>query len=105
MVLLRPTGCWLRVPSVYGACSLDECTDGDERGGEVKVELDDLAGAFEAAAQLSVAVHPGMGAFDHPAFSDLDRGGYALDGDLAGKSVFVQDLGAGLAVVGGVQVD
>ena len=39
-----------RVPAVYGACSADECTDGDERGGEVEVELDDRAVAFAAAA-------------------------------------------------------
>lgn len=71
------------VPAVVGAGRADEGTDGNERGGEVEVEVDDPAVAVGAATQLAIAIHPTMRALDDPSFADLDRGGDAFAGDLA----------------------
>jgi hypothetical protein len=102
--LLEATGGGACLPSVGVAGCLDEAADGDERGGEVKVEVDDRGVAVGAAAEFAVVVHPGVGAFDHPTLPDLNRAGYAFLRDFADHVVVGEDVAAGFAVVAGVQV-
>ena len=69
-----------QVPAVAVAGSLGEPTDGDEGGGEIEVEVDDLAVAFGAAPQLFI--HELVRSITHPA-ACLDGRGHALAGDVA----------------------
>jgi DNA-binding NarL/FixJ family response regulator len=87
---LEPLGCRAGVPAVALAGSLDELADGDERGGEVEAGVDDLRVAFGAAAQLAVAVHPGVGSLYHPAGACLDGSGHALAGDRAVEAQLIE---------------
>jgi hypothetical protein len=57
------------LPAVAGSGLADECTDGDEGGGEVEEEVHDLAVAVGAAAQLAIAVHPGVRTLGDPSFA------------------------------------
>jgi hypothetical protein len=60
------------VPPVGLAGFLDQATDGNERGGQVEIEVDDGAVAVGAAAELAEVVHPRVCAFDDLPFADLD---------------------------------
>jgi hypothetical protein len=53
MGLLEAAGGGAGVPSVGVAGCLDEATDGDERGCEVEVEVDDRGVAVGAAAKFA----------------------------------------------------
>src|SRR5680860_1593072 len=110
---LRPTGSrWSReasgggpsVPAVVGTGGVDQSADDGDGGGEEEEELDHGFGLVGAATQFAVAVHPGVGALDDPAFADLDRGRLALGRNLMLIAQDVQQV-AGLArVVPGVKV-
>src|SRR5512132_1184424 len=110
---LRAPGDWWSLEALGGraggpavACSglLDESADDYECGGQIQVEVDDLAVAFGAASQLAVAVYPGVGSLYHPAPVRLDRGGHALAGDLAANAQCREQPAGGGVVVATVQM-
>src|SRR2546430_1149085 len=97
----EPFGGWAGVPAIGVAGALDDLPDDDQRGGEVEVEVHDLGVAVGHAAELAVAVHPGVGAFHRPAPPGLDRGGDAQAGDLVGEAELGEQLAGGPAVIAG----
>jgi hypothetical protein len=70
----------------------------------VQGELDGAAALLGAAADLAVAIHPGVGAFHDPAFAGLDGGGDAFAGDLVDVAEFVEQVPGRPGVIAAVQV-
>jgi hypothetical protein len=74
---------WAAVPAVVGPGAADQAATDDGGAGQCQPELDHQPAPLGAPAQLAVLVAPGMGAFDHPPATDLDRSWPPAGGDLA----------------------
>lgn len=92
-------------PAVAGPAFADESSDGDDGVGEGDERVDDGGASLGADVEfLESAVVPGVGAFDNPAGSDLDRRGVSFGCDLVVAAEFVEQVPGVAGVVSGVQV-
>src|SRR5690348_5465465 len=89
-------------PPVEGPCLADEPADCDDCVGEVEERVDDVFVAFVAALQPVEGVVPGVCPLDGPALSGLDRGLFALMGDVPGHAAAGELVAGRLRVIAGV---